>query len=132
MNNTQVHREVVKIGLDFRPISIDLGDGVVWEFTPDPSPSQWSALVGAIRKFATLQGKKNEDLVGGEEFEDIINTFTKALAGMLVDSQQQEAWVNRSYGLGPQQAVSEYLTETWSGFPTKEPSPSGVDSNKTG
>lgn len=125
----QVQREVVRIGLDFRPIPIDIGDGTVWEFTPDPSPEQWSALVNALQKFSALQ---DESALGGAEFETTLNGFTKAMSTTLVDPEQREHWVERRYGLGPQQAVSEYLMEQWSGFPTKEPSPSGVGSKTTG
>lgn len=127
--NAQVQREVVKIGLDFRPILIDVGDDTVWEFTSDPSPEQWSALVNALRKFTTLQ---DENAVGGTEFEDALHGFTKAMSMTLIDPEQQEQWIERRYGLGPQQAVSEHLMEQWSGFPTKELSPSGQGSKPTG
>lgn len=130
--NTQVNREVVKIGLDFRPIPIDLGDGMVWNFTSDPSTEQWTILTSALRKFSVFQGRSDEDILGGGEFEEVISGLTAALAEMLVDTAQKDQWIDRSYGIGPQQRVSEYLMETWSGFPTQQPSSSGKELSQTG
>ena len=33
----QVRRDIVKLGLDFRAIPVDIGDGIEWEFHPDPA-----------------------------------------------------------------------------------------------
>lgn len=125
----QVRRDIVKIGLDFRPIPVDVGDGKVWEFTPDPTPHQWTTIVTALREFTKLQ---NEEMIGGDVFEDALNGFTVAMSELLVNEKQQKEWVERSYGLSPQQAISEILMEQWSGFPTKQPSPSGEGSKTTG
>lgn len=130
--NTQVNREVVKIGLDFRPIPIDLGDGKVWHFTSDPSTEQWAILTSALRKFSVFQGRTDEDILGSGEFEGVISGLTNALAEMLVDTDQKREWIDRGYGIGPQQRVSEYLLETWSGFPTQQPSSSGRELSQTG
>lgn len=124
----EVRRDVIKLGIDFRPIPVDLGDGVVWEFHPDPNPSQWSTLVEALRGFS----KFGEDEFGGELFEKALNKLTEAMAGMLVNEEQQIGWREKKYGLGPQQAISNALMETWTGFPTNQPSRSGKGSKKTG
>lgn len=125
----QVQRDIVKFGLDFRPILIDVGDGEVWEFTSDPKPHQMSTLVGSLQAFTTL---KEGDMIGGDRFEKALTDFTVAMSSLLVQTDQQTAWVERSYGLGPQQMISEHLMEQWSGFPTKEPSPSGEESKEIG
>lgn len=124
----EVRRDVVKLGLDFRPIPIDIGDGTVWEFHPDPSPQQWSALVGALKKFS----KFGDADFGGEDFEDALQGMTKAMSDLLVNEDQRVAWVERAYGISPQQAISEALMGIWTGFPTKQPSPSGKGSKTTG
>lgn len=124
----EVRRDVVKLGLDFRAIPVDLGDGVEWEFHPDPSPHQWSTLVSALKEFTKFE----DDDFGGDAFETALSGFTGAMSEMLVRTEQQAEWIEKGYGLGPQQAISEALMEIWTGFPTKQPSPSGKGSKKTG
>lgn len=124
----EVRRDVVKLGLDFRAIPVDLGDGVEWEFHPDPSPQQWSTLVNALKSFTKFE----DDDFGGEAFENALDGFTKAMSEMLVKAEQQAKWIEKGYGLGPQQAISEALMGIWTGFPTKQPSPSGKESKPTG
>lgn len=124
----EVRRDVVKLGLDFRAIPVDLGDGVEWEFSPDPSPQQWSVMVDSLKGFTHFE----DDDFGGEAFETALTGFTQAMADMLVREEQREAWVEKGYGLGPQQAISEALMGIWTGLPTKPPSPSGKESSPTG
>ena len=50
----------------------------------------------------------------------------------LVSDEQRALWVEKGYGLGPQQAISEALMGIWTGFPTKQQSPSGKASKRTG
>lgn len=124
----QVRRETVKLGIDFRSIPVDLGDGIEWDFHPDPSPSQWSTLMSALKEFS----KFGDDDFGGEQFETALQGFTDAMADMLTKDEQKAKWKKQGYGLGPQQAISEALMEIWTGFPTKQPSPSGEELKKTG
>lgn len=124
----EVRRDVVKLGIDFRPIPVDLGDGIEWEFHPDPSPQQWSTLVAALKEFTKFE----DDDFGGEAFEGALLNFTKAMSQLIVNEEQQKLWIEKGYGLGPQQAISEALMGMWTGFPTKQPSPSGKGSKRTG
>lgn len=124
----EVRRDVVNLGMDFRPIPVDLGDGIEWEFHPDPSPQQWSALVTALKGFT----KFSDDGFGGEAFEKALSGLTAAMADVLVDEKQKKEWVKKRYGIGPQQAISNALMELWTGFPTNQPKPSGKGSKATG
>ena len=124
----EVRRDVVKLGLDFRPIPVDVGDGIEWNFHPDPSPEQWSTLMDALKEF----GRFGEEDFGGEAFKKALADFTKAMSLLIVDEDQRQAWVDKNYGLGPQQAISQALMEIWTGFPTKQQSPSGKGSKRTG
>ena len=124
----EVRRDVVKLGLDFRAIPVDLGDGIEWEFHPDPSPEQWSTLVDSLKKFTKFE----DDDFGGDAFKEALAGFTKAMSEMLVKPAQQAEWIEKGYGLGPQQAISEALMGIWTGFPTTQQSPSGKGSRKTG
>lgn len=124
----EVRRDVVKLGLDFRAIPVDLGDGTEWEFDSDPSPAQWSTLVDALKQFTKFE---DEDF-GGDTFKDALSGFTKAMSELLVRKEQQTAWLKKGYGLGPQQKISEALMGIWTGFPTTQPLPSGKGSKRTG
>lgn len=124
----EVKREVVRLGLDFSPIPVDVGDGVEWEFTHDPDPTQWSGLVNSLRGFTTFD--KGE--FSGEEFEAALDGLSVAMSELLVDEDQKPLWVEKHYGLMVQQAISEALMERWTGFPTPPPSPSGKGSRRTG
>lgn len=125
---SEVRRDVVKLGLDFRAIPVDLGDGIEWEFNSDPSAEQWSTLVNALKKFTQF----GDADFGGDAFKEALEGFTKAMSEMLVKVEQQVEWVEKGYGLGPQQQISEALMEIWTGFPTKQQSQSGKGSRKTG
>jgi hypothetical protein len=124
----EVRRDVVKLGLDFRAIPVDLGDGIEWEFHPDPSPEQWSTLVDSLKQFTKFEDAD----FGGDAFKSALAGFTNAMAEMLVRKEQQKEWIKKGYGLGPQQAISEALMGIWTGFPTTQPSPSGKGSKQTG
>ena len=124
----EVRRDVVKLGLDFRAIPIDLGDGVEWEFHPDPSADQWATLVDALKEFTKFEDAD----FGGDAFKEALASFTKAMSQMLVRADQQKQWLKKNYGLGPQQAISEALMGIWTGFPTTRQSPSGKGSKATG
>lgn len=128
--SNEVRRDVVKLGIDFRPIPVDLGDGIEWEFTSDPSTEQWSTLLDTITELGKLDDKKFSS--DSKTMLNALTKFTKAMSAMLLSEEQQEEWLQRGYGLGPQQAISEALTEIWTGFPTKQQSNSGEESKKTG
>ena len=84
----EVRRDVVKLGIDFRAIPVDLGDGVEWEFHPDPSPEQWSTLVDSLKQFTKFEDAD----FGGDAFKSALAGFTNAMAEMLVRKEQQKEW----------------------------------------
>lgn len=124
----EVRRETVKLGLDFRAIPVDLGDGIEWEFHPDPSPQQWTVVVNALKAFTQFK----DDDFGGDAFEKALTDLTAAMAQLLMNKDQEKEWIKKQYGLGPQQAISQALMEIWTGFPTQQGSPSGKESSGTG
>lgn len=128
---TEVKRDVVKLGIDLRPLPVDVGDGIEWLFTSDPSPDQWTSLMSSLKVFTKMKDISDAD-IDNAAFTEALAGFSKAMAAMLVDEEQQKQWIARGYGLGPQQALSELLMETWSGFPTKPSSDSGKESKTTG
>lgn len=124
----EVRRDTVKLGLDFRPIPVDVGDGIEWDFHSDPSPQQWGTLVDSLKVFTKFE----DDNFGGKDFENALAAFTAAMANLLIREEQQQEWIDKKYGLAAQQAISEALMGLWTGFPTKQPSPSGKGSKPTG
>ena len=124
----EVRRDVVKLGLDFRPVPVDLGDGIEWEFHPDPDPAQWSALLAALKEFT----KFGDEDFGGEAFEGALSQLTAAMGNLIVSADQRKKWIAKRYGIGPQQAISQALMGIWTGFPTPPPSTSGKGSKPTG
>ena len=92
----EVRRDVVKLGLDFRAIPVDLGDGVEWEFNPDPSPEQWSTLVDALKQFTKFE---DEDF-GGDAFKHALAGFTNAMADMAGSvASSLKSGINNAIGL---------------------------------
>lgn len=124
----EVRRDVVRIGLDFRAIPVDLGDGIEWEFTADPTGDQWSTLVDALKEFTKFEDAD----FGGAAFKAALAGITQAMSELIVNAEQKEQWISKGYGIGPQQKISEALMEQWTGFPTTPPSPSGKGSRRTG
>lgn len=124
----EVRRDAVKLGIDFRAIPVDLGDGKEWEFTSDPDPDQWAGLVNSLKQFT----KFDDADFGGDAFKEALAGLTEAMSKFIVSPAQQAEWIEKQYGLGPQQKVSEALMEMWTGFPTNPPSPSGKASRPTG
>ena len=87
-NLPEVTRSVVKLGLDLSPIPLDVGDGIVWMFTSDPSAEQWSTLMTALKVFTKLKDDVNED---ENQFTQALSDFSKAMSHMLLDPDQQLA-----------------------------------------
>lgn len=119
--NDEVKRETVSVGLDFRPVPLDLGDNVVWEFEPDPSSQQWQVLSLALKGFSSLASEEKEDF----DVTKPMDALTDALVNLLVRDDQKKLWREKGYGLMPMQKVATVLMEQWTGFPTKQPSNSG-------
>ena len=125
---TEIRRDTVKLGIDFRPIPVDVGDGIEWDFHPDPSPEQWASLMSALKAFTKFGDEDFE----GEDFRQARANFTQAMSELIVTPAQQKKWGSMGYGLRPQQAIANALMEIWTGFPTNQPSPSGKGSRATG
>lgn len=128
---TEVSREVVSIGLDFRPIPINVGDGKIWGFTPDPDKAQWGTLTGTLKVLSKFKDISEED-AAQVDLSEAIDSLTGAVAALLADPEDVKAWKKRGYGLLAQQRVARALMEQWTGFPTTSSSPSGKKSKPTG
>lgn len=125
-------RKTVSLGLDFRPVPVDVGDGKLWEFDPDPSPAKWDRLVNVMNVFVK-NAEKDEDVPASEEeTQKLYDELTEAVSKLLLSEEQQAEWEQRRYGMFAQRTVAIALMGELSGFPTESESTSGPDSEPTG
>jgi len=120
----QTNREVVSIGIDFRPIPVDIGDGKIWNFDPDPAPDKWDNLNATLMKFQSLQNV-DQDNIEELKLSPLLTDLRKALGGLLADREQEKEWNKTTYGLMPLQSLAQRVMEQITGFPTNQDSNSG-------
>lgn len=130
MSNTKkVDRKVVSIGLDFRPVPVNLGDGRIWEFNPDPSTEQWARVQAAMDVFNEVE-KGKDSSAAVEKISEAHNLLEDAVVGLLI--ADGEEFREKSYGLFALQRLTVALMETLTGFPTKPQGPSGKPQDHLG
>lgn len=120
----EIHRETVSIGIDFRPVPVDMGDGTIWQFDPDPSPDKWDVLTQALGAFTEVQmDDKNPN---PDDFKKVSGRLgpltvqlTEAIGGLLTEPMQRKQFTKRGYSMFALQRLATVLMETLSGFPTK-------------
>ena len=119
---SDIDRGVVRIGLDFRPLPLDVGDGNVWHFEASPSPAQFDALVRGIRGFTTvgtaLQGGDDASIVA------VTDKVEAALLDLLVDQKERKAFPGK-YGVGALVAIANAVIQEATGFQQPSPKRSG-------
>lgn len=119
--------EFMTTEIDLSPNTVALSDGLVWEFTPDPMPSDTARMQDAMGKVsaaanATGMGKMAED------FQDLIT----AIADMLWDEDQRALFLSKfrapdekatkakPYGTNVALQIGLRVVSGRSGFPTSE------------
>lgn len=123
----EIQREVVSIGLDFRPIRLDVGDGQVWEFQPEPEPAQFDRLISTMKSFSKI-GEAMQDNGAQEESSGMTNALDelrKALGALLVDQADRSKFMKQKYGLRSLNALCNAVIEETTGFTGKSPKGSG-------
>lgn len=104
--------KLMETGLNFEPFTVDAGDGVVWEFTPDPMPAQTEALISAFRKAE----KAASDLSGMDEaFAELFDV----IRSRLIHKKQQEEFPRPLYGQNAAMFFAMHLATGRDGFPTE-------------
>lgn len=125
---SEINRDTISIGIDFRPIPVDVGDGKVWNFNPDPAPSELDVLFSALREIGAAGKKANSEDGDGEgsvEFGKGLGALKSALGGLLVEAKQRTEWNKQPYGIGVMNALSNVLVEQITGFTRESPKTSG-------
>lgn len=112
-----IDREVVDVGIDFRPIPVRLGAGDehLWLFNPDPDISVWSAVTAAVDGY---QGIKPEE-IELSQIQETIEEIRAAIAALLMHEADQQAFLaERRYGPQTLIKLAAKLTQEVTGFPT--------------
>lgn len=114
---TEMNRKVVSAGMDFTPVLLDVGDGTIWEFDPDPSPAKFGALQKALSGFGAL-GRAAE---AGEDFdlEEVAVNLSESLSALLSKGAQVKTWQAKAYGVMAMQRIAATYIPAISGTPTK-------------
>lgn len=134
MTQEQVSRDVVSVGIDFRPLPVNIGDGVIWNFDPDPSPEAWGQLMDQLKALAALGSIKEGDTDAAMELDvkGLLNGLTEALSGLLLEDEQRAKFKSKGYGLAVLSKTAPAIVKALSGFPTTSPSSSGEGSETDG
>lgn len=82
-------RTPIQVGIDLRPIPLQMSDGNIFRFDPDPG-KQFFETVSRIR-----QERDGDD----EADYSFIDDLRKILASQIVDPEERKAFTKRAYGL---------------------------------
>lgn len=111
-------RSVVKIGINFDPIPLDVGDGKIWNFTSEATPAQMDALVRVARGVGSL-ATVTDETVESMDFTEMTNEVSGVIADLLIEPAQKKEWIKRSYSVLAQgKVIAVLIKEMSTGFPT--------------
>ena len=83
--------EIIKVGFNFKPRQIDIGDGKVWEFKPNLN---LFLLQDAIAGFGRIDENAEDPMVEGEKATEKLRGVLKK---GLVDREAKEEWMSEHY-----------------------------------
>lgn len=109
----QMAAEFMSTGIDFTPFTIDAGDGVEWEFVPDPMPAQTEALSKAMAGVS-------EAAEAGEGSVEAYEALIEAIKAMMVNEKQKKEFPLPIYGTKAYMFFALNLATGRDGFPTEE------------
>lgn len=113
-------RKPILIGIDLRPVPLEMSDGQIWYFNPDPAKDFFQRLSGI-----------GKDLQKESELDwDMIDQIRQSLAKEL--TQDADAFLSKNYGLAVLSALAAAYAETVVAIPTGQSSPSGPGRKGTG
>lgn len=114
-------RKPIQIGIDLRPVPLEMSDGQVWHFNPDPAKDFFKQLAGIGKD---LQ-KEGDDLNW-----DVVDQIRDSLAKELTEGTDE--FLAKNYGLAVLSAIAAAYAESVVAIPTKQSSPSGPVRKGTG
>ena len=114
---TQAIAKFMSTGLDFRPFTIDVGDGITWSFKPDLMPGDTERI---------REGMKMIDAASksGEGMQEAYDVLVAAVQSCLLETQQSkslsvEDFPQPVYGTNAVMFFAMHLLAGRTGFPTE-------------
>lgn len=109
----KVVAEFMSSGIDFSPFTVDAGDGVEWEFSPDPMPADTERLRKGMNDL-------REASEAGEGIQEAFDELTGAIRDRLVNEKQKKEFPKPIYGQNALMFFALHLATGRDGFPTEE------------
>lgn len=106
-------RNFMSTKLDFSPFTLDVGDGVSWGFSPDPSPAETSRLSKAMEAISEASGG------GAEELEVAYAAILDAIKARIIDEKQRKEFPKPEYGTQALMWFGLHLATGRDGLPTE-------------
>lgn len=100
-------RKPIQVGIDLRPIPLELSDGTVFHFNPDP-PKEFFQTVSQLKE------DRNDD----DSDWEFIDTLRKTLADQVIGVGERKAFTARKFGLAALNKISTAYSEGVLGSPT--------------
>lgn len=101
-------RTPVPVGIDLRPIPLEMSDGKTYHFNADP-PKEF---------FATVARVKAEGRDSGVDDYEFVDSLREVLLSQIVTDEDQEAYTEANYGLAALNALSKSYAKAVLGDPT--------------
>lgn len=106
--------EFMASGVDFSPLELDVGDGTIWKFTPDPQPAETQRLSSAMKAISDATNDGMTDAVV-ESYDNLVS----AIRDRLMDEKQKKEFPKPVYGQNALMWFSMRLATGRDGFPTE-------------
>lgn len=97
-------RTPLQVGIDLRPIPLQMTDGSVFHFNPDPT-KEFFATVARIK-----EDKPDEDRTDPAYWE-FIDELRDVLGSQIVDPDDLKLWVKKAYSLAALNDISKTYSD---------------------
>jgi hypothetical protein len=108
-------RTPVQVGVDLRPIPLNLSDGESYPFNADP-PKHFFSETERLAK--EMQKDKVDKW-------DVVDRMREVLADQIVDEERRAAFMKHEYGFAVLGSIAKTYAEQVVALPTQSPSGSG-------
>lgn len=105
-------RTPLQVGIDLRPLPLQMQDGTVWSFNPDPG-KEFFATVALIKE------DKDDDDPTDPAYWDFIDQLREVLATQMTDDKERKEFLTRGYGLAALNSISKTYSDGVLGRPTQ-------------
>lgn len=108
----EVVKKFLETGVDFTPLTLDAGDGVEWNFTPDPQPAETERLSEAMKSLHEAQSN-------GDSIVEPYEALKEAIRDRIMDADQREEFPKPYYGVNAIMWFAMRVATGRDGFPTE-------------